>query len=268
VEDPGLPSQWRQFAGHGLVVAGQPVDGEGLVVKGLRGEAVLATPAHQFPTGAVLSAERRRALLGWALAHGALVIEDDYDAEFRYDQVSVRALQGLAPGLVAYLGTVSKTLAPALRLGWVVVPPQLAAEAARIKALLDAGSPALDQRALATVIRSGDYERHLRRARAVYRRRHDELWLALRTCLPALHVQGVAAGLHLLLRLPPGANDLAVAAACERAAIRVSPLSAFTRGEAGLGLVLGYGRLPEADAAAAVRALAGVLARSGVDTGA
>ncbi len=129
VDDPGLPSQWRQFEAHGLDVLGQPVDEDGLVVDGLHGDAVLTTPAHQFPTGAVLSAERRRALLEWARRRGALVIEDDYDAEFRYDQASVRALQGLDPASVAYVGTVSKTLVPALRLGWGVLPRGIMAEA-------------------------------------------------------------------------------------------------------------------------------------------
>src|SRR5262249_48441952 len=148
VEDPSLDSQPQRLRLSGLEAVGQPVDGDGLVVDGIDADAVLVTPAHQFPTGAVLSGVRRRELLGWARSRGALVIEDDYDAEFRYDREPVRALQGLDPGCVVYLGTASKTLAPALRLAWLVLPHCLADEAHTLKHLLDVLSPALEQRAL------------------------------------------------------------------------------------------------------------------------
>ncbi len=259
LNDPGLPSQWDRFAEAGLEVAGQPVDGDGMQVDGLRGEAVLTTPAHQFPTGAVLSGPRRRALLAWGRAEDSLLIEDDYDAEFRYGQESVRALQGLGPEHVAYVGTASKTLSPALRIGWVVLPARLVDEAVRLKNLLDAGSPTFPQLALASLIRSGDYERHLRRVRAVYRHRRDRLIQALATHLPGLPVEGIAAGMHVLLRLPPGVDDGAAAARAERAGVRVAALSAFARAAPGRGLVLGFGRIPEEHVEAAVAALAAAL---------
>jgi GntR family transcriptional regulator/MocR family aminotransferase len=246
VEDPSLDSQPRRFRERGLRAVGRPVDSDGLVVDGLRADAVLVTPAHQFPTGAVLSGRRRRQLLEWARRHSALVIEDDYDAEFRYDREPVRALQGLDPDSVAYLGTASKALAPALRLGWLVVPAKLADEAERVKHLLDVCSPALDQRALARFIARGDYDRHVRRARAIYRRRRDRLLAALAAHLPGLAVEGVAAGMHVLLRLPPGVDDRAVAREAERLGVRVPPLSRFALASTNVGgLVIGYGRIHE-----------------------
>jgi GntR family transcriptional regulator/MocR family aminotransferase len=262
VEDPSLDSQPQRIRAHGLEAVGQPVDEHGLVVEGLRADAVLATPAHQFPTGAVLSGARRRELLEWARRKGALVVEDDYDAEFRYDREPVRALQGLDPDSVAYLGTTSKTLAPALRLGWVVVPAELADEAERVKHLLDVCSPSLEQRALARFIARGDYDRHVRRARAIYRRRRDRLLLALDAHLPGLPVEGIAAGMHVLLRLPAGLDDRAVATEAERSAVRVTPLSRFAltptpRG----GLVIGYGRIHETALEPAVSALASAIDR-------
>jgi GntR family transcriptional regulator/MocR family aminotransferase len=260
IEDPTLDSQPQRLRLHGLQAAGQAVDRDGLVVDGLDADAVLVTPAHQFPTGAVLSGARRRRLLEWAGRRDALVIEDDYHAEFRYDREPVRALQGLDPNRVAYLGTTSKTLAPALRLGWLVVPGRLVAEAVRVKHLLDVCSPPVDQRALARFIRTGDYDRHVRRARAIYRRRRDALVTALGRHLPGLAVEGVAAGMHVLLRLPATADDRAAAAAAERRGVRVIPLSRFALSPAaGRGLVLGYGGLRERTVDAAVAALAGVL---------
>ncbi|MGD0371015.1 MAG: PLP-dependent aminotransferase family protein [Candidatus Dormibacteria bacterium] len=154
VEDPSLVSQPHRLRMSGLEVAGQPVDAEGVTLDGLAADAVLVTPAHQFPTGAVLSGPRRRDLLTWARQHDALIVEDDYDAEFRYDREPVPALQGLDPDRVAYLGTASKTLAPALRLGWLLLPA-LAGEAEAVKHLLDVCSPALEQLALARLLTSG-----------------------------------------------------------------------------------------------------------------
>jgi GntR family transcriptional regulator/MocR family aminotransferase len=256
VEDPSLDSQPQRIQAHGLEAVGQPVDDEGLVVADLDADAVLVTPAHQFPTGAVMSGARRRGLLEWARRQRALVIEDDYDAEFRYDREPVRALQGLDPASVACLGTTSKTLAPALRLGWAVVPPQLAEEAERIKHLLDVCSPALDQRALARFIRSGDYDRHVRRARTTYRRRRDRLLAALATRLPHLAVEGVAAGLHVLVRLPPEIDADAVTARAERAGLRVTSLSRYALSSNPNGLVIGYGRVHEGALDAAIAELA------------
>jgi GntR family transcriptional regulator/MocR family aminotransferase len=260
VEDPSLDTQPHRLRAHGLEVVAQPVDGEGLQIEALEADAVLVTPAHQFPTGAVLSGARRRRLLDWSRQHDALVIEDDYDAEFRYDREPIRALQGLDRARVAYLGTTSKTLAPALRLAWLVVPEHLADDAEEIKHLLDVCSPPIEQRTLAHLISSGEYDRHIRRARTAYRRRRDVLAAALRDHLPELPVEGVAAGLHVLVRLPEEIDDDAVADRAEERGVRVTPLSRYSHSDrAGRGLVIGYGRIHEASIPPAIRALAAAL---------
>src|SRR5919198_1299444 len=264
VADPSLDSQPLRLRAHGLRVTGQPTDADGLVVDGLRADAVLVTPAHQFPTGAVLSGPRRRALLDWAGRRGALLVEDDYDAEFRYDRQPVRALQGLDPERVAYLGTASKTLAPALRLGWLVVPAELADEAGRGKHLLDVCSPPVDQPPLAPFVAGGGHDLDAPRARASYPRRRDRLLAALHAALPGLPVEGVAAGVHVLLRLDAGLDDRAVAAEAERDGVRVEPLSTYrlAPSERG-GLVIGYGRVRGAAPHDAVAALARAIERAG-----
>jgi GntR family transcriptional regulator/MocR family aminotransferase len=260
VEDPSHTMQHESARAYGFELCPHPVDGEGMTVDALDGDAVLVTPAHQFPTGSVLSGERRRRLLEWSNDTGGLIVEDDYDSEFRYDREPVRALQGLAPGRVVQLGTVSKTLAPALRIGWVVAPGEVADEAARAKRLLDDFSPSLNQLTLAEFLRRGHYDRHLRRARGIYRRRRDAFIAALDRHLPELAVEGVAAGVHLLLRLPPGTSDTAIAAEAADARIRVQPLSAFRiRPSDDGGLVIGYGRLHESAVGPAARALAAVI---------
>jgi GntR family transcriptional regulator/MocR family aminotransferase len=257
VEDPSHTTQHERIRAFGFELVAQPVDDDGMVVAGLDADAVLVTPAHQFPTGSVLSGERRRDLLAWSRESGGLIVEDDYDAEFRYDREPVRALQGVAPEQVVQLGTVSKTLAPALRLGWLVTPAALADDAQRTKRLLDDFSPALDQLTLAELLTNGHYDRHVRRARAVYRTRRDRLLAAIAKHLPELAIEGVAAGVHLLLRLPRGIDDRAVADSARDAGIAVPPLSAFRiRPSDTGGLVIGYGRLHESAVAAATRTLA------------
>jgi GntR family transcriptional regulator / MocR family aminotransferase len=261
VEDPSLDSQPERLRSNGLEPVAQPVDHDGLEVEGLEADAVIVTPAHQFPTGSVLSGARRRRLLEWSRRHDALVIEDDYDAEFRYDREPIRALQGLDRSRVAYLGTTSKTLAPALRLAWAVIPEHLADEAEEVKHLLDVCSPPIEQRTLARLIRSGDYDRHIRRARTVYRRRRDALTAALHEHLPQLRAEGIAAGLHVLVRLDQGLDDGAVTAHAERQGVRVVPLSRYTHSDkGGGGLVIGYGRIHEASIPPAIRILATALA--------
>ena len=181
----------------GLEVTGIPVDRDGIRVDLLAAsgaDAVVLTPSHQWPTGSVLSAERRAAVLRWAAASGAVVIEDDYDAEYRYDRTPVGALQGMAPDRVVYAGSASKTLAPGLRLGWFVMPGHLAEPMAEAKIAADRGSPALEQLALADLIAKGEFDRHLRRMRPVYRRRRDALLAALSRRLPWLELAGVSAG--------------------------------------------------------------------------
>jgi GntR family transcriptional regulator/MocR family aminotransferase len=262
VEDPSHTGQQHRVRDSGLRLVAQAVDEHGLVVDRLAADAVLVTPAHQFPTGVVLAPDRRRGLLTWAQASRGLVIEDDYDAEFRYDREPVRAMQGLAPDGVVQLGTVSKTLVPALRLGWIVAPPTLVDDLIYQKALVDEGSPPLQQLGLAAFLRSGEYDRHVRRARAVYRGRRDRLVQALSNALPDVPILGIAAGVHVLVALPSWADDAAIAAAAEEQQIRVSALSQFCIRRTDVkGLVVGYARIHESVVASAVSMLAAVVRR-------
>jgi GntR family transcriptional regulator / MocR family aminotransferase len=264
VEDPSLDRQHKQITGLGLELVGQPVDGEGLVAAGLDADAVIVSPAHQFPTGAVLAGARRRELLDWSRAAGGLVIEDDYDAEFRYDRDPVRALQGLHPDGVIYLGTTSKTLAPALRLGWMVVPEAMVARLAALKLLLDDFSPTLEQLAFARWLERGHYQRQIRRMREVYRARRDRLVEALAEQVPELAVSGVAAGLSVMLELPAGVDDSSLERSALGAGIRVEALSRYTIHDRGRrGLVIGYARLHESAIRSAVSALTQVIRAGG-----
>lgn len=210
------------------------------------------TPAHQFPTGVVLGPERRAALLAWAAEADAFVLEDDYDGEFRHDR-ELGALQGLGPDRVVYLGSVSKTLAPALRLGWAVVPGVLGGALREHKAWADGGSPALDQLALASFIDRGDLDRHLRRARVVFRARRTALLAALAEHFPGAPVGGAAAGLHVTVTLPEETDLEAFLGAAWAAG---AGIFAFPRG-GGILLLIGYANVPEASIQPAVRALAG-----------
>jgi GntR family transcriptional regulator / MocR family aminotransferase len=262
VEDPGSRGTRDQLARWGLEPRPVPVDERGLDVDRLgRGglDAVLVTPAHQFPTGVVLAPERRRALLDWAVA-GGLVIEDDYDAEHRYDRPPVGALQGLAPDRVAYTGSTSKTLAPALRLGWLIPPPALREEIAAAKLAADLASPTLPQLVLAALLACGELERHLRVTRSRQRARRNAMLEALGEHLPDARVHGVAAGLHLLITLPEGVDDAALADRARTAGILVQPLSAHRQGHGPPGLVLGYAAHPPDRIRQAVRRLAQILA--------
>ena len=260
VEDPSLHRQHDQVRGLGLSLIGQPVDHEGLVVEGLDADVLIVSPAHQFPTGAVLSGARRRGVLNWSRETQGLVIEDDYDAEFRYDREPVRALQGLHPDGVIYIGTVSKTLAPALRLGWVVLPVPLVSEATATKRLLDDFSPTIEQLAFARMLDRGDYQRQIRKARAVYRARRDQLVALLAEHFPELTVSGVSAGLHVLLNLPGGVNDRELERSALETGVRVEALARYTIQDRGKrGLLLGYGRMHEASITAVVAKLAPTL---------
>jgi len=261
VEDPSLDRQQDQITGIGLELSAVPVDRDGLIVGGLDAAAVIVSPAHQFPTGAVLSGGRRRELIAWSRETGGLVIEDDYDAEFRYDREPVRALQGLHPDGVLYLGTTSKTLAPALRLGWLVVPAPLVEQFAGVKLLLDDFSPTLEQLAFAGMLERGHYQRHIRRARTVYRARRDALVAALAAHAPGLRVGGIAAGLSVALYLPAESDDREIERAASDAGIRVQALSRYAIEDRGdRGLVIGYGRMHETAIEPAIAALSRVIA--------
>jgi GntR family transcriptional regulator / MocR family aminotransferase len=263
MESPSHPGLWATVRQSGLTLTGCPVDEQGLcagLLANLGADAVVVAPAHQFPTGVVMTPARRAALIGWAARTGGLVVEDDYDAEFRYDRIPVGAIQGLDPGRVAHVGTTAKTLAPGLRLGWISAPGSLVEDLRERKSAADSGSPAIDQLALADMLSSGDYEKHVVRARHVYRRRRDLLVRALAARFPGLPVTGAAAGMQFLLPLPDGADDVGLAAAAAASGVGVGALSPshLARSDA-RGLLLGFGRLPEHKIAPAVDALWQVL---------
>jgi GntR family transcriptional regulator/MocR family aminotransferase len=250
VEDPSASDDARPIAqALGLNVAGVPVGNDGVCVDAvaeLDADVLILTPSHQWPTGGVLSPQARAAVLGWAQRTGALVLEDDYDAEYRYDRAPVGAMQGLDPDRVAYAGTASKTLAPGFRLGWLILPREFAGPFAEAKLLADRGSPVLDQLTFADFLSRGEFDRHLRRMRPVYRSRRDALLRALARHLPELKPTGIAAGLHLVAWLPPDLDEATVitAAASEGVAVAgVTPhrLSPAPRG----GLIFGYSDLNE-----------------------
>jgi GntR family transcriptional regulator/MocR family aminotransferase len=260
VEDPGLPPHRSVLAYAGLDVRGVPVDAEWVAVEALdalEASVVLVTPAHQFPTGVVLSPARRGAVVEWARA-GGLVIEDDYDAEFRYDRAPLGALQGLAPDRVVYLGTASKTLAPGLRLGWLVLPASLLAGVVEAKTLDDLGSPTVAQLALARLIETSAYDRHLRKARRRNRARRDALIAAVARHLPQARISGISAGLHALVQLPREVPAGALVAAAAERSVGVYPLSFhMVRGpRESDALVMGYASLPESSIEEGVRRLA------------
>lgn len=275
VEDPSLPVHRAILAGGGAKLVGLPVDERGARAQELaslareHGEiaAAIVTPAHQAPTGVALSPERRAALLAWARA-GGVVVEDDYDAEYRYDRPPLGALQGLEPERVIYTGTVSKTLAPALRLGWLVLPGALLERVMAAKAASDHGSPTLDQLALARLLQSGAYDRHLRAARRRYRARRDALAGAVERHLPGARVTGLAAGLHALVRLARPVAGLELMRAAARRSVGVYPLGygylrVRPRDD---GLILGYANLAEPAIEEGIRRLALALGELGAET--
>jgi GntR family transcriptional regulator/MocR family aminotransferase len=267
LEAPSDLEQAQIAARAGLDAVAVPVDENGLCVDRLAdtaASAVVVSPAHQHPTGAVLTAERRAQLLDWLRASDAFAVEDDYDAEYRYDRNAVGALQGLDPDRVVYAGSLSKTLAPALRLGWVALPQRLVSPIVEAKILADRGSPRLEQLALADFLRRGELDRHLRRMRAVYRRRRDALRAALAAQLPSATVTGIAAGLHLTLRLPPCADEHAIREAAQEHRLAIGILGDYFEAPEPRPptLLLGYARLPEVSAAKVARLLARVVGES------
>jgi len=260
MEDPGFWLHRMVLRHNGIEPLPVPVDDGGLDIEALAASgatAVLATPAHQSPTGVVLSAARRTALLQWARADH-LVIEDDYDAEYRYDRAPVGALQGIAPDRVVYVGSTSKTLAPGLRIGWMVLPAHLVGPITLAKGLADTGSSVMDQIAFAKLLTSGGYDRHLRQMRRRYLARRNALLQALTRHLPEATVLGTAAGVHLTVRFPEG---FPVAELVHRAAgmrVRIEPVAPCYAEptSAPPGLMLGYANLSESQIVAGVQALA------------
>ncbi|MDQ0829574.1 GntR family transcriptional regulator/MocR family aminotransferase [Streptomyces achromogenes] len=252
VEDPGSPQHSALYAGAGVTAVPLPLDDEGLALGPLRSSgvrAVVTTPAHQFPTGIAYSARRRAELLDWARSVDGFVLEDDYDGDFRYDRAPVGALQGLDPERVAYTGSVSKSLAPGLRLGWLLVPEALTEAVVERKRTTDLGHPALDQALFARFVERGDYDRQLRRCQRAYRERRDAVVNALGEHFPGALVSGVAAGLHAIAELPqrygPQERFLARTAA---AGVGVRALNQYAHArvphdDGPVRLVLGYAHL-------------------------
>jgi GntR family transcriptional regulator/MocR family aminotransferase len=270
IEDPGDPVYLSEVIERvGLAPVPVAVDDRGLVVDALAAtgaRAVIVTPTHQSPTGVALAPERRQALLDWARACDGLVIEDDYDSEFRYDGAPVGLLQGLDPERVASVSTASKSLTPAVRLGWIACPARLLAGVVNDKRLDDRGSPAIEQLALAALIASGRYDRHLRRMRRTYAARRDALVAALADHAPAVGVRGLAAGLHLVARLPDDADAEAIAAAAARRGVGLHPMSQFRAdGRAPAPeLVFGYAAHPEPTLRHAIATIADLLCGTAV----
>ena len=260
LEDPYHPDYRAMITGLGAVVVPVPIDDDGMrvdLLDGLRLDAVVVTPAHQYPTGAVLSPERRAALLEWAERHDATIIEDDYDAEYRYDREPIGCIQGLAPDRVVYGGSASKTLAPGLRIGWLIVPPAMVERIAAIKERADNGTATLDQLAFADFLTRGEHDRHLRRMRPIYRQRRDALLAALKRYLPELEPCGTAAGLHLLTWLPPGTDEAAFAARAAERGVGVYSLAPYRLdGPVGAGLIFGYSGVSEEAIETGIRRLA------------
>jgi GntR family transcriptional regulator/MocR family aminotransferase len=263
VEDPGWQGIHQTAMAAGLELVPLPVDRDGLIVEHLEQEdvdAVAVAPAHQYPTGAVLSPTRRAALVAWAQTRDALIVEDDYDAEYRYDRQPIGSLQGLEPQRIVYGGSASKTLAPAVRLGWLALPEHLVEPIAALQRLRGGMPTPLEQLALADLIERGELDRHLRRQRRRYRRQREALLAALASQLPEVSVHGAAAGLYAVLHLPEDLSEQAVLAAARSRGIALEGLAANTP-----ALVVGYANLTDAAVEPAVTALAASIAQAATE---
>ena len=269
LEDPGSRGLRDQLTRCGIPTVGVPVDEDGLRVDALATHdvrAVVVTPAHQFPTGAVMSPERRRALVEWARTNDGIVIEDDYDAEHRWDRHPVGAVQGLSPDHVAYGGSTSKTLAPALRLGWLVLPRHLVTKVAAAKYDADLATGLWGQMTLAALIDSGDFDRHIRATGQTYRDRRDQVLATLRAHLPDWRISGTAAGLHAAVVPPPSQGEVTaferhlagLAASC---GVDARPLRDYClNATSPAGLVLGYGQTRTSELCRRLEEWAGLVA--------
>jgi GntR family transcriptional regulator/MocR family aminotransferase len=268
MEEAAVPDHREVVRASGLELVPVPVDDGGMrteVLASLRVDAVVATPAHQFPLGGTLPPDRRSALVRWARERDALIVEDDYDGELRYDRQPVGALRGLDPEHVAYAGTASKSLAPGLRLGWLALPTRFVQPVAAARRLADRHGGVLEQLALADLLCSGSFDRHLRQRRAEYRRRRDQLTALLAERVPAIRPAGLSAGLHVVVWLPPdGPSEGEVVARAAERSVGLMPLGQFWHDPAGKrpGLVVGYAAPPRHLFPSALAALADVLAES------
>lgn len=257
------PRTHRDIAADaGLRLRELPVDEEGAAISELGdADAALLTPAHQYPLGVALSPQRRSAALAWAVDGDRIVIEDDYDGEFRYDRLPLGAMQASAPEHVVYVGTASKALAPGLRLAWMALPAHIVDEVVAAKTRDAKLGSSFDQLALAEFFAATEYDRHVRRSRLAYRRRRDQLVAALEERAPATQVTGIAAGLHALVELAPGQREEAVVDRAARVGLAIQGLHAYggrVRSER-QALVVGYGTPPESSFATALTRLVDVL---------
>jgi GntR family transcriptional regulator/MocR family aminotransferase len=261
IEDPGWRWQRRTVVRVGLEPVPVRVDEDGLIVSELAThdvDAVMVTAAHQYPTGVVLSPGRREALIAWARQRNAVILEDDYDAEYRYDRDPVAALQGLAPERVAYVGTVSKTLAPALRIGWIVTPARLLGDVEQEFRVSAAQPPTIDQVALATLVEDGGLDRHLRAMRRRYRSKRERLIGTLAEHAPELRLSGAAAGLHVIAWLPAGCDEHGVALRAGELSVGVHELhrNCMAEGDWPPALLLGYALPTESEITTGAQLLA------------
>jgi GntR family transcriptional regulator/MocR family aminotransferase len=268
IEEPCYPLARSLLLGSGCRVVPVPVDNEGLDVDaGMRlapdARVAFVTPSHHYALGVTMSASRRFQLLEWARRSSSWIVEDDYDSEYRFESMPIPSLQGLDPdGRVIYVGTFSKVLRPSLRLGYVVIPPDLVERFVAVRFAMDIFSPYLFQEVLTDFMRAGHFGRHIRRMRALYKARRT----ALVDCLRAefgdlLRIHGSEAGMHLTVTLPPGFSDVEIATRAAQEKLWLWPLSlCYTAGSAQQGFILGYANTPEEQMAAAVRHLRLILA--------
>lgn len=271
MEEPGYWLARNVFRGAGCEMMPVPVDSEGLdVAEGIRlskrrrrneVRAAYVTPSHQFPLGVTMGAARRLQLLNWAQSAGAWVIEDDYDSEYRYESMPVASLQGLdSNGRVIYIGTFSKVLFPALRLGYIVIPPDLVESFIAARYSMDIFPPYLNQEVLTDFMNEGHFARHIRRMRLLYSQRRTALVESLEKEFGSkLPVHGAEAGMHLVVTLPAGLNDMEIASEAEAKGLWLWPLSpTYAAGKPRSGLILGFGSTPESQMPTAVQRLQAV----------
>lgn len=264
-EDPAYPGLTSVLEERGIEVQRIAVDGQGFDVARAQemcpaAKAAFVTPSHQYPMGMPLSMPRRLALIEWARKSGGWIVEDDYDSELRYAGQPFPAMQGLDSSRVIYLGTFSKVLAPSLRLGYVVVPDCLTNALVGARALLGRGSPLTEQHVIAAYMKEGYFETHIRRIRTIYGERRQALIAALQVELPELRIQPADQGMHIVVWLPDGLNDVAIAKAASEAGIALRALSPMCSGNLPLsGLMLGFGGFTNEQLRDAVRRLRQVL---------
>ncbi|PIE26948.1 MAG: GntR family transcriptional regulator [Micrococcales bacterium] len=256
VEEPGYRRVRYALGRCGALIRPVPVDADGLDPRLLHDDAcVYVTPAHQYPLGSRMPVARRAELLNWAERQGSLIIEDDYDGEFRYGVPPMPAVCSMkgARDRVAYVGTASKVLTPDLGLAWVVPPPELVTAVRQAQDDVALGASPVAARALARLIDTGALSRHLARAGRLYRARRDALVRALSPTVPDVQVSGVEAGIHLVAMMEPHVDDVALVERLDAMGLKVEPLSRYYVGRGRSGLVIGYARLPESLAGQAVR---------------